>query len=104
MKGGVPSLRVLRQFLFVPSVLNSSAMTEREKLNKITEAIIGAAIRVHRALGPGLLESATASGGSSMGPSEGVNSGCLPSARRRVAPASQAAFLPSGRKFMNNSR
>ena len=44
MKGGVPSLRVLRQFLFVPSVLNSSAMAEREKLNKITEAIIGAAM------------------------------------------------------------
>ena len=33
-------------------------MTEREKLNKTTEAIIGAAIQVHRALGPGLLESA----------------------------------------------
>ena len=28
-----------------------------EKLNKITEVIIGAAIEVHRALGPGLLES-----------------------------------------------
>ena len=38
MKGGLPSLRVLRQFVFVPSVLNSSATTEREKLNKITEA------------------------------------------------------------------
>ena len=58
MKSSLPSLRVLRQFLFVPSVLKSSAMAEREKLNKITEAIIGAAIQVHRALGPGLLESA----------------------------------------------
>jgi len=29
-----------------------------EELNKITEAIIGAAIEVHRAIGPGLLESA----------------------------------------------
>lgn len=33
-------------------------MTEKEKLNQITESIIGAAIQVHRALGPGLLESA----------------------------------------------
>ncbi len=33
-------------------------MTERERLNAITESIIGAAIQVHRALGPGLLESA----------------------------------------------
>lgn len=32
--------------------------TEAEKLNQITEKIIGAAIEVHRALGPGLLESA----------------------------------------------
>jgi GxxExxY protein len=33
-------------------------MSERERLNKITETIIGAAIQVHRTLGPGLLESA----------------------------------------------
>jgi GxxExxY protein len=33
-------------------------MTEEERLNHITEMIIGAAIEVHRALGPGLLESA----------------------------------------------
>lgn len=33
-------------------------MAERDRLNKITETIIGAAIQVHRILGPGLLESA----------------------------------------------
>ena len=33
-------------------------MTESERLNQITETIIGAAIEVHRVLGPGLLESA----------------------------------------------
>ena len=33
-------------------------MTEKEKLDQITDSIIGAAIEVHRALGPGLLESA----------------------------------------------
>jgi GxxExxY protein len=33
-------------------------MEEREKLDRLTETIIGAAIEVHRALGPGLLESA----------------------------------------------
>jgi GxxExxY protein len=33
-------------------------MKEHERLNKITEASINAAINVHRTLGPGLLESA----------------------------------------------
>ena len=33
-------------------------MSDRGQLNKTTETIIGAAIRVHRVLGPGLLESA----------------------------------------------
>ncbi|HEY4687997.1 MAG TPA: GxxExxY protein [Anaerolineae bacterium] len=33
-------------------------MEEKERLDRITENIIGAAIDVHRALGPGLLESA----------------------------------------------
>ena len=33
-------------------------MVDKERINGITETIIGAAIRVHRALGPGLLESA----------------------------------------------
>ena len=32
-------------------------MTEKERLNQLTERIIGAAISVHCALGPGLLES-----------------------------------------------
>ncbi|MGH9557490.1 MAG: GxxExxY protein [Terriglobales bacterium] len=33
-------------------------MSEEENLNQLTREIIGAAIQVHRALGPGLLESA----------------------------------------------
>jgi GxxExxY protein len=33
-------------------------MSEKDRLNELTERIIGAAIAVHRALGPGMLESA----------------------------------------------
>jgi len=33
-------------------------MSEKEELNQITQTIIGAAIEVHKNLGPGMLESA----------------------------------------------
>jgi len=36
----------------------TAEITEKERLDQITSDIIGAAIEVHRALGPGLLESA----------------------------------------------
>jgi len=44
--------------VFTAENAESAEMIERENLNRITESIIGAAIEVHRALGPGLLESA----------------------------------------------
>ena len=44
--------------MFTAENAESAEMIERENLNRITESIIGAAIEVHRALGPGLLESA----------------------------------------------
>ena len=44
--------------LSVPSVLNSFALSFFMTDNEITHEIIGAAIEVHKHLGPGLLESA----------------------------------------------
>jgi GxxExxY protein len=38
--------------------MDKIALPERDRLNQITETVIGAAIQVHKALGPGLLESA----------------------------------------------
>ena len=43
---------------FTAEIAESAEMTEKEGRNRITESIIGAGIEVHRALGPGLLESA----------------------------------------------
>jgi GxxExxY protein len=40
------------------AVVKGLTMSGKERLNAITESVIGAAIHVHRALGPGLLESA----------------------------------------------
>jgi len=45
-------------YLFTAENAKCAEMTERETFDRITENIIGAAIEVHRALGPGLLESA----------------------------------------------
>jgi len=42
-------------FTTPPKSAKSAEMTERKTLDRITENIIGAAIEVHRVLGPGLL-------------------------------------------------
>jgi GxxExxY protein len=44
--------------LFTAENAESAEITEQDRLDRITKNIIGAAIEVHRALGPGLLESA----------------------------------------------
>jgi GxxExxY protein len=44
--------------LFTAENAEGAELTQAETLDRITESIIGAAIEVHRALGPGLLESA----------------------------------------------
>ena len=41
-----------------PTVRESSSLVEKEEADPLTGSIIGAAIEVHRFLGPGLLESA----------------------------------------------
>jgi GxxExxY protein len=45
-------------YLFTAEIAESAEMTERERLNRMTESIIGAALEIHHALEPGLLESA----------------------------------------------
>ena len=45
-------------YLFTAENAETAEMTEKDRLDQITDSIIGAAIEVHRALGPGLLESA----------------------------------------------
>ena len=55
---GIPRLSTLRRNcgdLFTAEIAEDAEM----KVNEITEQIIGAAIEVHRALGPGLLERAS---------------------------------------------
>jgi GxxExxY protein len=44
--------------MFTAENAETAEMTEKDGLNHVTETIIGAAIEVHKALGPGLLESA----------------------------------------------
>lgn len=44
--------------IFLYSMVITAEHTEEKSLNALTHNIIGAAIEVHRALGPGLLESA----------------------------------------------
>jgi len=48
---------IIADTCFTAENTEAAEMTEKDKLNRITESIIGAAIDVHRTLGPGLLES-----------------------------------------------
>jgi len=51
-------MQITKLYLFTAENAESAEMTKKERLNRITEGIIGAAIDVHRDLGPVLLESA----------------------------------------------
>jgi len=48
----------MRGFLQIGSDMNADQSDEATQLEQITDTIIAAAIRVHRTLGPGMLESA----------------------------------------------
>jgi hypothetical protein len=61
-------------------------MAERENLDRITDSIIGAAIEVHRALGPGLLGGCSSRFGMYYTPRESAYEVCL-------APIHQAQLL-----------
>jgi GxxExxY protein len=58
MQGLNPQNSAISAFSAVNNGIVESMMTAKDRLDQITGGIIGAAIEVHKALGPGLLESA----------------------------------------------